>query len=90
MKRRSYDAVNEGLADYAAEREERDARENLGAWATAASAPVGGDDCGVGAYARGELGRAWQRAREAGVFEDQPGEAGWLTMHRWERDGEAW
>lgn len=79
------DIAREGLADYAAEREEEDARENLISWATEASAPVDEEDCGFGAYARGELRKAHWRAREAGVFDDRPGEAEWMTLHRWER-----
>lgn len=80
--------IDEGLADHAYEREELDARENLIAWATEASAPIDEDeeDCGFGAYARTELRKAHRRARTAGVFDDQPGEAEWMTMHRRERE----
>jgi hypothetical protein len=77
------DTLAEGLADYAIECEERDAREDLIICATSASAPFDEDD--FVAYARDQLRKATQRARAAGVFDDQPGEAEWLTMHRWER-----
>lgn len=86
------DRLAEGLVDYAIEREERDARENWISWASeVASGPCDEDDCGdCGwcAYARAQLTKANRRARGAGVFDDQPGEAGWLTMHRRERDGD--
>lgn len=88
-------ALDEGLADYAIIREEQDAREAWIAWAViVAGAGVAGvglgdcdlEDCGFLDDARRELVGAHRRARLAGVLDDQPGEAEWLTMHRWERE----
>jgi hypothetical protein len=78
------DAIIEGLADYAMEREEADARETMIRWTVRVADPCC-HDCGFLAYARQELRAALRRARAAGVFEEQPGEAAWLTRHRIER-----
>lgn len=78
------DEIAEGVADYELEREEADARETMITWAVRVEAPCC-DDCGFLDYAREELRAAHRRARAAGVFEDQPGEAEWLTRHRVER-----
>jgi len=81
------DAINEGLLDYAIEREEQDAREDWVTLALCALDPIDEEDCGLGAYVRAELAKAHRRCLSAGVFDDQPGEALWLTMHRRERQG---
>jgi hypothetical protein len=78
--------IRDGLDDYAAEREEQDARAALIDWAVEALDTNDGlEDAGYGAYVRQQLTLAQRRARAAGVFDDQPDEALWLTMHRRER-----
>jgi len=81
------DEITEGLADYAFECAERDAREILITWALEVLKPDDDEDCGFGIYAREQLSRAHRHAREVGVFDEQPGEAAWMTMHRREREG---
>ena len=76
--------IVEGLADYALEREEADAREQMIRWAAHVAAPCC-RDCGFLTYAGQELQAALKRARAAGVFAEQSGEAEWLTRHRIER-----
>jgi hypothetical protein len=76
--------IVEGLADYALEREEADAREEMIRWAVRVADPCC-RDCGYLRYARQEHRAARKRARAAGVFDEQPGEAEWLARHRVER-----
>ena len=78
MKR---DKISEGLADYALAREEADAREEMIRWSARVADPCC-RDCGFLIYARQELIAALRRARAAGVFAEQAGEAEWLTRHR--------
>ena len=78
------DEIAEGLADYEQDREEAEAREQMLHWSAQVAAPCC-RDCGWLAYAREELRTALRRARAAGVFAAQPGEAEWLTKHRVER-----
>lgn len=78
-------AIEEGLADHAAEREEADAREQLVS-ASLAVLDRCCDECERIADTRGEHRRAYARAIAAGVMDDQPGEVEWLTMHRLERE----
>lgn len=76
--------IAEGLADYELDREEADARADMLRWAVAVADPCC-RDCGYLTYAREQLGDARRRARAAGVFDEQPGEAAWLERHRVER-----
>jgi hypothetical protein len=76
--------IAEGLADYDLEREEVEARAALIDWAARVADPCC-RECGFLTYARQELLAALGRARAAGVFEEQSGEAAWLTRHRVER-----
>ena len=76
--------IEEGLADYALEREEADAREQMIRWSVHVAAPCC-RECGFLTYAGQELRAALKRARAAGVFAEQAGEAAWLTRHRIER-----
>ena len=78
------DEISEGLADYALEREEADAREEMIRWSGRVAFPCC-RECGFLTYARQEQLAAIRRARAAGVFVEQPGEAEWLTLHRVER-----
>lgn len=74
----------EGLDDYALEREEADAREQVIYWSTAVATPCC-RDCGYLTYAKHELHAALRRAHAIGVFDEQPGEATWFAGHRAER-----
>lgn len=76
--------IAEGLVDYALEREEADARADMIRWAVRLVNPCC-RDCGYLTYARQEHCAARKRARAAGVFDEQPGEAEWLERHRVER-----
>lgn len=76
--------IAEGLADHALDQEERDARAQLIRWATAVFDPCC-RECGWLTSAKQELRAAQRRARAIGVFDEQPGEADWLTAHRDER-----
>lgn len=76
--------IAEGLVDYALDREEADAREQMIRWSADVADPCC-RECGFLTYARQELRAALRRARAAGVFDEQPGEAEWLTRHRVER-----
>lgn len=76
--------ILEGLADYELEREEVDARAAMIYWSVKVVTPCC-HECGYLSYAREQLQYALRRARAAGVFEAQPGEAAWLTRHRIER-----
>ena len=76
--------ITEGLADYALEREEADARADMIRWAVAVADPCC-RDCGYWTYAKENLRAARKRARALGVFDEQPGEADWLERHRIER-----
>ena len=78
------DESTEGLADFALEREEADAREEMIRWSVRVADPCC-RDCGFLTYAKQELIAALGRARAVGVFDEQPGEAEWLTRHRVER-----
>lgn len=78
------DEITEGLADYALDHEEAEARWRMIHWATRVVDPCC-RECGFLTYARQELLAALRRARAAGVFEEQPGEAEWLSRHRVER-----
>jgi hypothetical protein len=78
------DTIAEGLADHGLEREEAEAREEMLRWSAHVADPCC-RECGFLSYARQELRAALKRARVAGVFAEQPGEAAWLTRHRIER-----
>ena len=78
------DEISEGLADFALEREEADARADMIRWSAHVAAPCC-RECGFLTYARQELAAALKRARAIGVFDEQPGEANWLSCHRVER-----
>jgi len=78
------DEIVEGVADYALEREEADARESMINWCVRVAFPCC-RECGFLTYAGQEQLAAIRRARAAGVFDEQPGEAEWLTRHRAER-----
>jgi hypothetical protein len=78
------DEIAEGLVDYELDREEADARASMIRWSVNVADPCC-HECGFLTYARQELLGALRRARAAGVFEEQPGEAEWLARHRVER-----
>jgi hypothetical protein len=79
-----WNEITEGLADYALEREEADARADMIRWVVAVADPCC-RDCGYLTYAKENLRAARKRARALGVFDEQPGEADWLARHRVER-----
>jgi hypothetical protein len=79
-----WNEIAEGLTDYALEREEADAREAMINWCVRVAFPCC-RECGYLTYARQEQRAAIRRARSAGVFDEQPNEAEWLTRHRVER-----
>ena len=78
------DDIAEGHAEHALAREEADAREQMLYWSANVAAPCC-RDCGFLTYARQQLLAALRRARAAGVFAEQAGEADWLVQHRRER-----